>query len=183
MSKDVFVISSILKCTPPTSIQSDLRPISLTPQLSKIMEGFILKPLLHELQFAMQGRSTTQALVYFIHNIHEALDRGNCSVHAFDIEMVQKRAMRAIFWPIKLCYNASLEAANLLPLTERRANLSEKCIAKNKHSAGPLNNILSSMSASSSYHGYHLRSGSCGSHAFKPKAQRFSNVITCKYRQ
>ena len=69
------------------------------------------------------------------------------------IEMVQKRAMRAIFWQIKLCYNASLEAANLLPLTERRAILSEKFIAKNKHSAGPLNNILSSMSAPSSYHG------------------------------
>ena len=69
------------------------------------------------------------------------------------IEMVQKRAMRAIFWQIKLCYNASLEAANLLPLTERRAILSEKFIAKHKHSAGPLNNILSSMSAPSSYHG------------------------------
>ena len=102
---------------------------------------------------------------------------------ASDIEMVQKRAMRAIFWPIKLCYNASLEAANFLPLTERRAILSEKFIAKNKHSAGPLNNILSSMSAPSSYHGYHLRSGSCGSDAFKPKTQRFSNFITCKYRQ
>ena len=99
---------------------------------------------------------------------------------AADIEMVQKRAMRAIFWPIKLCYDASLEAANLLPLTER-AILSEKFIAKNKHSAGPLNNILSSMSALSSYHGYHLRLGSCGSDAFKPKTQRFSNFITCKY--
>ena len=102
---------------------------------------------------------------------------------AADIEMVQKTAMRATFWPIKLCYNASLEAANLLPLTERRVNLSEKFIVKNKHSAAPLNNILSSMSAPSSCHGYHLRSGSCGSDAFKPKAQRFSNFTTCKYRQ
>ena len=416
------IVSPIPKCTPPTSIQSDLRPVSLTPQLSKIMEGFILKPLLHEIsskidcfQFAMKGRSTTQALVYFLHNVLEALNRGNCSVRAFfadfskgfdlvdhnilcaemnklnihpalvrwirsflthrsqcvrinnttskfkpinggipqgtklgpilfailvntlaknwhlrikfvddlsifeviprcspslmpfivndivhyanargmrlnpskckemlfdflhyrlpiqsplsigaqvvesveslkllgvhfsrnltwsvhcdkiikkankrlciinqlrkagystkelvsvyctlirpilenaatvwsalssclaaEIEMVQKRAMRAIFWPIKLCYNASLEAVNLLALTERRAILSEKFIAKNKHSAGPLNNSLSSMSAPSSYHGYHLRSGSCGSDAFKSKTQRFSNFITCKYRQ
>ena len=66
------IVSPIPKCTPLTSIQSDLRPISLTPQLSKIMEGFILKPLLHEIsskidcfQFAMKGRSTTQALVSF----------------------------------------------------------------------------------------------------------------------
>ena len=31
----------------------------------------------------MKGRSTTQALVYFLHNILEALDRGDCSVRAF----------------------------------------------------------------------------------------------------
>ena len=102
---------------------------------------------------------------------------------ASDIEMIQKKAMCAILWPNKLCYNASLEAANLLPLTERRAILSEKFIAKSKQSAGPLNNILSSMSVPSSYRDYHLRSGSCGSDAFKPETQRFSNFITCKYRQ
>ena len=84
---------------------------------------------------------------------------------------------------LSLCYNASFEAANLLPLTERRAILSEKFITKNKQSAGPLNNILSSMSALSSHHGCHLRSNSCGSDPFKPKTQRFSNFITCKYRQ
>ena len=39
---------------------------------------------------------------------------------AADIKMVQKRAMCAIFWPIKLSYNVSLEAANLLPLKERQ---------------------------------------------------------------
>ena len=54
------------------------------------MEGFILKQLLHEIsseidcfQFAMKRRSTTLALVYFLPNILEALDRGNCSVRAF----------------------------------------------------------------------------------------------------
>ena len=102
---------------------------------------------------------------------------------AANIEMVQRRAMHAIFWPNKLCYSASLEAANLLPLAERRAILSEKIIAKNKQSAGPLNNILSFMAVPSSYDGYHLRSGSCGSDAFKATTQRFSNFITCKYRQ
>ena len=59
------------------------------------------------------------------------------------LKWLHKRAMRTIFWPNKLCYSASLEAANLLPLTERRAILSEKFIANNKQSAGPLNNIFS----------------------------------------
>ena len=95
-----------------------------------------------------------------------------------DIEMVQKRVMRAIFWPNKLCYSTSLEADNLLPLNERRAILGEKFIAKNKQSAGALKNILSSISAPSPYHGDELRSGSYGSDAF-----RFSNFLTCKYRQ
>ena len=81
--------------------------------------------------------------------------------------------MRAIFWPIKLCYNASLEAANLLPLTERRAILSEKVIAKNKHSAGPLNNILSSMSAPSSYHGYHFDRAHVGAMLLSLKLKDF----------
>ena len=84
------IVSPIPKCTPPKTIQEDLRPISLTPQISKIMGGFSLKPLLQQItskldrfQFATKGRSTTQALVYFLHNTLEALDRSNCSVWAF----------------------------------------------------------------------------------------------------
>ena len=43
-------------------IEEDLRPISLTPQIAKVMEGFILEPLLDDItdkidpcQFAMKG--------------------------------------------------------------------------------------------------------------------------------
>ena len=71
-------------------IQSNLRPISLTPQLCKIIEEFIPKPLLHQIsskidrfQFAMKGRSTIQALLYFLHNILEAIDRKDCTIRAF----------------------------------------------------------------------------------------------------
>lgn len=84
------IVSPIPKCTPPKTIEDDLRPISLTTQISKIMEGFTLKPLLRQItskldpfQFATKGRSTTQALVYILHNILEAMDKGNCSVRAF----------------------------------------------------------------------------------------------------
>ena len=33
------------KCSPPKSVEQDLRPITLTSHLSKIMEGFTLQPL------------------------------------------------------------------------------------------------------------------------------------------
>ena len=35
------------KCSPPKSVEQDLRPISLTSQLAKIMEGFTLPALLN----------------------------------------------------------------------------------------------------------------------------------------
>ncbi len=48
----------------PKTIEDDLRPISLTPQIAKVMEGFTLEPLLADIgdqidpyQFAMKGRS------------------------------------------------------------------------------------------------------------------------------
>ena len=34
-------------------------------------------------QFAMKGRSTTQALVFLVHNVLETLDRGGSSARAF----------------------------------------------------------------------------------------------------
>ena len=34
-------------------------------------------------QFAMKGRSTTQALVFLLHNVLETLDRGGSSAHVF----------------------------------------------------------------------------------------------------
>ena len=60
----------IPKVHPPTSIQNDLRPISLLPTLAKIREGIIkdwlmpiLEPSLDKGQFGCrQGRSTTHTL-------------------------------------------------------------------------------------------------------------------------
>ena len=64
------------KCHPPKEINSDLRPISLTNQVAKIMEGFTLKrlsgdllPIYFQFQFAVKGNSTTQALVYLMHTV------------------------------------------------------------------------------------------------------------------
>ena len=54
------------------------------------MEGFILDSLLGEVsdkldkkQFALPNKSTTQALVYFMHLIHSGLDKGDCSARLF----------------------------------------------------------------------------------------------------
>ena len=54
------------------------------------MEGFMLQSLMSEVghkldpkQFALLGKSTTQALVYLLHVIHAALDQGHCSVRIF----------------------------------------------------------------------------------------------------
>ena len=66
----------------PTAIETDLRPISLTPTLSKILESFIGNWILDEMrdrvdskQFgAIKGRSTTHELVDILHHWHRALD-------------------------------------------------------------------------------------------------------------
>jgi Reverse transcriptase (RNA-dependent DNA polymerase) len=69
--------------SPPTeAIQSDLRPISLTPTLGKILESFIgswiLERIEHQLDSrqygALRGRSTTHALVDALHHWHSAVD-------------------------------------------------------------------------------------------------------------
>ena len=84
--KRSFVIP-IPKTSPPKLMEEDLRPISLTSQVSKIMEGFSLESLMSEVadkldkkQFALPRKSTAQALVYLLHQIHAALDRGHCAV-------------------------------------------------------------------------------------------------------
>ena len=84
------IVSPIPKRMPPKTIEDDLRPISLTPQIAKVMEGFTLEPLLADIgdqidpyQFAMKGRSTTQALVFLLHNVLETLDRGGSSARVF----------------------------------------------------------------------------------------------------
>jgi hypothetical protein len=67
----------------PLSTTDDLRPISLTPTLSKVLEAIVGRDLvatmtskLDTMQFgALKGRSTTHALVAAAHMVNSALDR------------------------------------------------------------------------------------------------------------
>ena len=84
------IIRPIPKVSLPTSIEDDLRPISLTSQISKVMEGFMLNNLFSQVankldakQFAQPKKSTTHALVYLLHLILAGLDNGHCSVRLF----------------------------------------------------------------------------------------------------
>ena len=84
------IVIPIPKVSPPSSLENDLRPISLTSQVSKVMEGFTLKSLLLQvadkmdsMQFSLPSKSTTHALVYLLHSILAALESGQCSVRIF----------------------------------------------------------------------------------------------------
>ena len=72
------------------SVESDLRPVSLTSPVTKVLEGFSAMSLLmcvwdklDSKQFALPGRSTTQALVYLLHTILESVDGGEMYVRMF----------------------------------------------------------------------------------------------------
>jgi len=73
------------KVHPPTSIDSDIRPISLTPTLSKILESFVgrwildlVDSQLDDHQFGgLKRRSTSHALVDMLHHWNKALDDGH----------------------------------------------------------------------------------------------------------
>jgi hypothetical protein len=81
------------KTRPPKSVKDDLRPISLTPTLSKILESLVGRWILSEItnkfdakQFgALRGRSTTHALIDITHMWHKALDDRN-SVRALFVD-------------------------------------------------------------------------------------------------
>ena len=67
--------------TPPKSLENDLRPISLTSPIATVLEGFSAEPLITSVfnkldneQFALPGRSTTQALIFLMHTILEIQD-------------------------------------------------------------------------------------------------------------
>ena len=84
------IITPVPKVCPPQDIKSDLRPIALTSCLAKILEGFTNRRLLAQVsdtidphQYARQGHSTVQALIYLMQAIHEAIDSGNSSVRVF----------------------------------------------------------------------------------------------------
>ena len=76
--------------SPPALIEQDLRPISLTCTLAKVMEGFTCSRLLPQLegkidscQFSRKGHSTTDALIYMLQAIYEAVDSGEASARIF----------------------------------------------------------------------------------------------------
>ena len=78
------------KCSPPKVVEQDLRPISLTPHIAKVMEGLTLDSLFKQVcdkldthQFALAGKSTTHALVFFLQVILEALDQGDTYARIF----------------------------------------------------------------------------------------------------
>ena len=84
------IVPSLPKLTPPKCIEDDVRPISLTCQLAKVLEGFTLSRVypsivgnLDRNQFAVAGKSTEQALVYLLHLALEALDRSGCYLRLF----------------------------------------------------------------------------------------------------
>ena len=71
----------------------DLRPISITCTLAKIMEGFTITKLLPELdnkidvrQYSSKGHSTTDALLYLLQAIFDAMDRGNTAARIFFVD-------------------------------------------------------------------------------------------------
>ena len=84
------IVNPIPKVTPPKKVESDLRPISLTCILAKIMEGFTITKLLPQMdnkidvrQYARKGHSTTDALLYLLQAIYEAIDSGNTAARIF----------------------------------------------------------------------------------------------------
>ena len=76
----------IPKVHPPMSVQSDLRPFSLTPTISKQLEAIVgrwfltyVSDQIDKPQYGslhMKGRSTTHALIDIVHHWSEALDGG-----------------------------------------------------------------------------------------------------------
>ena len=84
------IVEPVPKVSPPKSIKDDLRPISLTSQIAKVMEDCTLDKFFPEVvnkldtkQFALPKKSTTHALVYLLHSILVALERGSCTARLF----------------------------------------------------------------------------------------------------
>ena len=84
------ILIPIPKISPPQQIEKDLRPIALTCALAKVMEGFTRARLISQVtdkidprQYACAGRSTTDALVYLLQAVYEAVDTGNNGARLF----------------------------------------------------------------------------------------------------
>ena len=75
---------------PPGAIENDLRPISLTCTVAKVVGGFTCARLLPQLedkidprQYAYKGHSTSDALLYMLQAVYEAVDSGEASARIF----------------------------------------------------------------------------------------------------
>ena len=86
----MIIVSPLPKQMPPKSVENDIRLISLTNRVAKIMEGFTLTRLLPGIyedldgkQLAAAGMSTQHAIAYVLHLVLEALDSGSCSARLF----------------------------------------------------------------------------------------------------
>ena len=81
---------SVPKVTSPREIENDLRPISLTCSLGKVMEGFACNRLLPKVdsklemrQYARKGHSTADVLLYMLQTIYKATDSGDTGARMF----------------------------------------------------------------------------------------------------
>jgi hypothetical protein len=87
-------ICALPKKTPPKSVESDLRPISLTPILSKELETHIVKWLWDAIEGtidptqygSIKGCSTTHALIYLTHQWYSATDTLGQDVRALFLD-------------------------------------------------------------------------------------------------
>ena len=84
------IVRQLPKVRPARSIENDIRPVSLTCQIAKVIEGLTLNrtlplvlPKLDPKQFASVGSSTVHAFFYLLHLALEALDKGNCTISLF----------------------------------------------------------------------------------------------------
>ena len=84
------VVTPIPEQTPPDSTENGIRPISVTCQIAKLMEGFtltrIMPPFVNQLdnkQFSMTGKSTQQAIVYTLHLALEVVGKDGCAARFF----------------------------------------------------------------------------------------------------
>ena len=85
----VLHINPLPKVSPPKEIQSDFRPISLTCNLVKVMEGFARSRLVSNTRQARPVPVCEGGSLYIGHfnyplqEIHEATDRGDCGARIF----------------------------------------------------------------------------------------------------
>ncbi|MCH1414829.1 MAG: DUF1891 domain-containing protein [Glaciecola sp.] len=87
-------LTPLPKTNTPKSVESDLRPISLTPILSKCIEDYVCKwlldffiPIVDPKQFgSLKHTSTTHALVEMLHSWHSALDTPGTTIRAIFLD-------------------------------------------------------------------------------------------------